>query len=74
MQSPEYRVETGKPKKESVFDRPGPLFPGFQRSKPPNFNQIMRTNRREMISLGGIAGLVLIVGIVKAFCSPSKRK
>lgn len=77
MQSSEHREQSGeankskKPLKASIFDRPGPLFPGFEPGTTHNFDQEMKRYRRGMIGLGGIAVLAFIVG---TFCSPNKRK
>lgn len=51
-----------KPVRGSVFDRPGPLYPGFQPAKIHNFDQIMRGNPRIMIAIYGAAVVVLVAG------------
>lgn len=76
MNNPEIRNgETAKSKKPvevSVFDRPGSLFPGIVRGKPyPDFDQIMKANRRDMAVVLTLGVLALIAG---AFCDGNKKK
>lgn len=77
MSNPEHREQSGevnkskKPLKGSVFDRPGPLFPGFEKSRTPNFEEEMRINRRTLFGLGIITGLGLVAA---AFCGGNKKK